>query len=62
MRAPVHTYIAGEGLTSDRTTQFTFGLAKDGPAPTALVVEWLDGKVTRIAAPPLNGTIIISAP
>ncbi len=62
VRAPVHTFIAGEGLTSDRTTQFTFGLAKDGPAPTALVVEWLDGKVTRIAAPPLNKTVSISAP
>jgi len=62
IRAPVQTYIAGEGLTSDRTTQFTFGLAKDDPAPTALVVEWLDGKLTRIAAPQLNRTIRVTAP
>jgi enediyne biosynthesis protein E4 len=62
VRAPVQSYIAGEGLTSDRTTQFTFGLARDAPAPTALVVEWLDGKVTRIAEPPLNKTTAVAAP
>jgi len=62
VRAPVHNFIAGEGLTSDRTTQFTFGLANGGPAPTALVVEWLDGRVTRITAPPVNKTIVVGAP
>ena len=54
--------IAGEGLTSDRTTQHTFGLPKDGPAPTALVIEWASGKVTRIANPRLNERIAIGAP
>jgi hypothetical protein len=29
--APVQVLIAGEGLTSDRSTQYSFGLAKDGP-------------------------------
>ena len=62
MRAPVHAFIAGEGLTSDRTTQFTFGLPKDSAAPAALVVEWLDGKVTRIATPPVNQAIVVRAP
>jgi hypothetical protein len=57
--APVHTHIAGEGLTSDRTTQFTVGLPKDSPAPTALVIQWFDSTVTRIAAPQLNKTIVI---
>jgi len=61
-QAPVQTYIAGEGLTSDRTTQFTFGLAKTGPAPTALVAEWFDGRVTRIQQPQLNRTTIVTAP
>lgn len=62
VHAPVHTFIAGEGLTSDRTTQFTFGLAKDSPMPTAIVVEWRDGKVTRVTAPPVNKIIVVSAP
>jgi len=62
MRAPVRHVIAGEGLTSDRTTQITLGLAKDAPAPTALVVEWPDGKLTRLANPPLNKTIVIKTP
>jgi hypothetical protein len=62
VRAPVQTYIAGEGLTSDRTTQFTFGLAKDAPAPTALVVEWPDGKIARIAQPQLSKTTTVAAP
>jgi len=60
--APVHTHIAGQGLTSDLTTQFSVGIPKDGPAPTALVVEWPDGKVTRIEAPKLNERIIVAAP
>jgi len=60
--APVQVFIAGEGLTSDRTTQFTFGLAKDGPAPAAQVVEWADGQVTRIPAPPENKTIFAVRP
>jgi hypothetical protein len=62
VRAPVHTFIAGEGLTSDRTTQITFGLAKHSTMPSALVVEWLDGKVTRITTPPVNKTIVVSTP
>lgn len=61
-RAPVRTFIAGEGLTSDRTTQFTFGLAKDSPMPTAIVVEWRDGTVTRITDPPPNKTSVVRAP
>lgn len=61
-RAPVHTHIAGEGLTSDRTTQFTIGLPKGSPAPTALVVEWLDGRTTRMDAPALNKPIAVTAP
>jgi hypothetical protein len=39
VNAPVQMFVVGEGLTSDRTRQNTFGLAKDAPAPTALVVE-----------------------
>jgi hypothetical protein len=62
LRAPVRTFIAGEGLTSDRTTQFTFGLAKDSPMPTAIVVEWRAGKVTRITDPPLNETSVVPSP
>jgi hypothetical protein len=61
LRAPVHTIIAGEGLTSDRTPQFTIGLPKDGPPPAAIVVEWLDGKSARIENPPLNKTIPVNA-
>jgi len=60
--APVHTHIAGQGLTSDLTTQFTIGLPKDGPKPTALVVEWPNGEVTRIEAPKLNETILVATP
>jgi hypothetical protein len=59
---PAQTFVAGEGLTSDRTAQYVFGLAKDAPAPSALVVEWSDGKTTRIDAPPLNRTIAVAAP
>ena len=62
VRAPVRHVIAGEGLTSDRTAQHTFGLPKDGPAPSALVIEWPNGKVTRIANPRLNERIVIDAP
>ena len=62
LRVPVHAHIAGEGLTSDRTTQFTVGLPKDSPAPTALVIEWFDARITRIAAPALNKTIVVAAP
>ena len=62
VRAPVRHVIAGEGLTSDRTAQHTIGLPKDGPAPSALVIEWASGKVTRIANPPLNERIVINAP
>lgn len=62
VRAPVYTVISGEGLTSDRSTQFTIGLPKDGPAPDALIVEWLDGKTTRLDTPPLNRTITVAAP
>ena len=59
--APVHTIVAGDGLTSDRTMQVTFGLPGDGPPPAALVVEWADGKTTRIANPELNTTITVPA-
>ncbi len=62
VRAPVQTYISGEGLTSDRTSQYTFGLPGGGPAPGAVVVEWLDGKVTRIESPPPNQAIVVDAP
>jgi hypothetical protein len=55
-------FVAGEGLTSDRTAQYVFGLAKDGPAPKAIVIEWLDGKITRIDTPPLNKSIAVAAP
>lgn len=59
---PVLTNIAGEGLTSDRTTQFVIGLPKDGPAPTALIVEWADGETTRIAQPKLGERIVVQGP
>jgi hypothetical protein len=62
MRAPVHSHIAGEGLTSDRTTQFAIGLPKNGPVPTAIVIEWLDGRTTRILAPQLNKTMMVVGP
>jgi hypothetical protein len=52
----------GEGLTSDRTSQSTFGLPSDAPAPSAIVVEWLDGNVTRIESPPLDQAIVVDAP
>jgi hypothetical protein len=60
-RVPVHTHIAGQGLTSDRTAQVTIGLPKDDPAPTAVIVEWPDGAVTRIDNPRLNEPIMIPA-
>jgi len=59
VKAPVLTNIAGEGLSSDRTTQFVIGLPKDAPAPTALVVEWADGTETRVEQPMLNETIVV---
>jgi hypothetical protein len=59
---PAQTFVAGEGLTSDRTAQYVLGLPKDSPAPSALVVEWADGKTTRIDAPPLNKPIAVAAP
>lgn len=62
LRAPVHTVVAGEGLTSDRTMQFTFGLGKDAPQPTALTVAWPDGRTTRVAAPPLNAVTVVVPP
>lgn len=62
VRAPVHTHIAGEGLTSDRSTQFTIGLPESGPVPTAIVIEWLDGRTTRIPAPQVNKTTTVVAP
>jgi enediyne biosynthesis protein E4 len=61
-RAASQVNIAGEGLTSDRTTQRTFGLGKGGPAPRAVVVEWAGGGVTRVAAPQLNTPISVSPP
>jgi hypothetical protein len=60
--ASVHTLVSGEGLTSDRTTQFTLGLPRGRPTPAALIVDWADGKVTRIEAPKLNQQILVSAP
>jgi hypothetical protein len=62
VRAPSHTHIAGEGLTSDRSTQFTIGLPESGPVPTAIVIEWLDGRTTRIPAPQLNKTTVVAGP
>ncbi|MCP4781619.1 MAG: VCBS repeat-containing protein [Hyphomicrobium sp.] len=59
VKAPVLTNISGEGLSSDRTTQFVIGLPKDAPAPTALVVEWADGTETRVEQPMLNETIVV---
>ena len=61
LRAPVHTNVAGEGLTSDRTTQFTIGLPKSVTPPAAIVIEWLDGTRTRIESPPLNRAIPVAA-
>lgn len=60
IHAPVYTYIAGEGLSSDRTTQFVIGVPKNSPAPTALIVEWFDGAVSQIADPPMNKTIVVA--
>jgi enediyne biosynthesis protein E4 len=57
--APVQAYIAGEGLTSDRTTQLSLGLADDAPDPTALVVEWADGAETRIDRPKIGAPIAV---
>ncbi|MDH5539806.1 MAG: VCBS repeat-containing protein [Rhizobacter sp.] len=62
VRVPVRQVIAGEGLTSDRTTQHTIGMPADGPAPTALVVEWPDGRQTRMAEPPLGKPLRVPAP
>jgi len=62
VRAPVHTHIAGEGLTSDRSTQFSIGLPESGPVPTAIVIEWLDGRTTRTVAPQLNKTTVVAGP
>lgn len=60
MPAPLQVLVVGEGLTSDRTTQYSFGLAKDGPAPAALVVDWADGRVTHIPSPPVNKAIAVA--
>ncbi|MBM3357776.1 MAG: CRTAC1 family protein [Betaproteobacteria bacterium] len=62
VRAPVRHVIAGEGLTSDRTAQFTIGVPQSGSALSGLVIEWPGGKVTRIANPQLNKTIVVDAP
>jgi hypothetical protein len=62
VRAPVHVHVAGDGLTSDRSTQFTIGFPKGSPTPNALIIDWLDGTTTRIEAPPLNRTIPVRAP
>jgi hypothetical protein len=60
--APVQVFVAGEGLTSDRTTQYVFGLPHSGPAPSALVVEWANARVTRIEKPRLNDRIVVVGP
>jgi hypothetical protein len=52
--APVLVNVAGEGLTSDRTTQLSIGLPAGAPDPSALVVEWADGTETRIEKPKLG--------
>jgi len=58
---PVMVNIAGEGLTSDRTTQLVMGLPQGAPAPTALVVTWADGTETRVDQPKLGAPIVIPA-
>jgi hypothetical protein len=51
--------VAGEGLTSDRTTQFVIGLPKEAPDPSAVVVEWADGTETRLEQPALGRPIVV---
>lgn len=59
VEAPLMSYIAGEGLTSDRTTQLVMGLPDDAADPTALVVDWADGTQTRIDTPKLGAPIVL---
>lgn len=58
--APVQAYIAGEGLTSDRTTQLSIGLPDGAPDPTALIVEWADGSETRIDSPQIGAPVAVT--
>jgi hypothetical protein len=58
--APVQAYIAGEGLTSDHTTQLSIGLPDGAPDPTALIVEWADGTETRIDSPQIGAPIAVT--
>lgn len=59
---PALTIVAGEGLTSDRTTQVTFGLGPGGAHPTTLYVAWPNGRTTGIPSPRLNDSLILQAP
>ncbi|MBL8343299.1 MAG: CRTAC1 family protein [Rubrivivax sp.] len=60
--AAVRYVIAGEGLTSDRTAQHTFGMPAGSAAPTALKVEWPDGRFTTIENPLLHTRLVVAAP
>lgn len=62
VEAPVLVNVAGEGLTSDRTTQLSIGLPEGAPDPAAVVVEWADGTETRIDAPKVGAPIAIETP
>ena len=57
--SPTIAFVAGEGLTSDRTTQFTFGISEQDLPPSAVIIRWADGQETRIAEPPLNEPIMV---
>jgi len=59
INAPVQVIVAGEGLTSDRTMLRVFGFPADAPMPSALLIDWPDGRSTRIEAPPIGEVISI---
>ena len=62
VRVGVRQVVAGEGLTSDRSAQHTIGMPADAPPPSALVVDWADGRVTRIDQPRPGTRYTVSAP
>ena len=62
IKAPLITNIAGQGLTSDQSTQLMFGLGPDGQAPEAVTIKWADGRTTRIERPSLNRVLTVETP
>jgi enediyne biosynthesis protein E4 len=62
VEAPALVHVAGQGLTSDRTVQYTIGLRSKAEQPTALYVQWPNDRVTRVGSPRLNDTLLLRAP